>query len=245
MAYLPQHPRIVSLEGNIGSGKSTLLHEMQREFGSDTRVVFVREPVDIWEKICDPNTLDAKGLPVSLLTKFYADPVKYAFAFQVMAFSSRLRLLRQAVRDHPGAELIICERSIEADNHVFADMLFRDGTIEPMLYSIYLHFYQEFITDNSLHKCIYLTTSPEVCHERIALRARNGENDISLAYLQACDFQHRRWLLEPLASSPDGSSPDICSSPELLTLDANHNINNNPALVDEWMESIRQFLWSK
>ena len=236
MAHLP---RIISLEGNIGSGKSTLLGEMQLEFASDSRVVFVREPVDIWETICDTNTLDAKGMPVSLLTKFYGEPVKYAFAFQVMAFSSRLRLIRQAIRDHPDAELIICERSLEADKHVFADMLFRDGTMEPMLHSIYLHFYQEFATEYSLYKCIYLTTSPEICHERVALRARDGENGISLAYLQACDTQHRKWLLE--ASGAQDKPP----MPQLLTLDANHNINNNAALLDEWMETIRQFLWSK
>ena len=50
--------KIVSVEGNIGAGKTTILNKMQKE-NTDTSIVFIREPVDIWEsfKDNDGNTI--------------------------------------------------------------------------------------------------------------------------------------------------------------------------------------------
>ena len=45
--------KIISIEGNIGSGKSTLLENLRNYYGNNTHVIFLREPVDDWEKIKD------------------------------------------------------------------------------------------------------------------------------------------------------------------------------------------------
>ena len=46
---------ILSIEGNIGSGKSTLLENLRKHYENNDAVVFLKEPVDEWEKITDEN----------------------------------------------------------------------------------------------------------------------------------------------------------------------------------------------
>ena len=41
---------VLSIEGNIGIGKSTLLGLLRERYAQDASVVFVDEPVDLWEK---------------------------------------------------------------------------------------------------------------------------------------------------------------------------------------------------
>ena len=88
---------ILSIEGNIGAGKSTLLEQLKSAGLDSSKVVFMQEPVDQWSKIQDlqGNTI---------LSCFYRDPTKYAFAFQIMAYISRLSTFKQTVKDHPECE---------------------------------------------------------------------------------------------------------------------------------------------
>jgi deoxyadenosine/deoxycytidine kinase len=122
--------QIISIEGNIGSGKSTLLAHLKE---TCPNVVFVKEPVDEWEKIRDENG-------VSMLEKFYADQTKYSFSFQMMAYISRLKILRDTIRNNGDRPLtIITERSLNTDKMVFAKMLYDQGKIEDVKYQIYLN----------------------------------------------------------------------------------------------------------
>lgn len=96
--------KIVSIEGNIGSGKTTLLTNMKKSLEGVDGVIFLKEPVDDWETIRDQ---DGK----TMLQKFYADQDRYSFSFQMMAYISRLSLLRNTIRENPTAT-IITERSL-------------------------------------------------------------------------------------------------------------------------------------
>jgi dephospho-CoA kinase len=44
---------IISIEGNIGSGKSTFLSYLK---SNNNKYVFVKEPVDEWESVCDTES---------------------------------------------------------------------------------------------------------------------------------------------------------------------------------------------
>jgi deoxyadenosine/deoxycytidine kinase len=182
-------PKIISIEGNIGAGKTTILKNLESYYSDNPNVVFLREPVDIWETITDKNG-------ENILAKFYADPSKYSFSFQVMAFVTRLSMLRQVIDKNPDCQLIICERSLEADRHIFAKMLYDDGLIDEINYKIYLHFYNEYRNDFVLDGIIYIQTDPTICDERIKLRSRNGESGIQLDYLKKCRQYHEDWLME-------------------------------------------------
>jgi len=178
---------IFSIEGNIGSGKSTLVKELKKSVPNilDKKVVYVQEPVNEWSKI-----KDKKG--ETILEKFYANQHKYAFSFQMMAYISRLALLRNIVRENPDA-IIITERSVFTDREVFAKMLYDEGKIEEVDYQIYLKWFDEFIEEIPITGLIYVTTTPEKSKERVDLRARAGET-IPLSYLQRCHDYHDSWI---------------------------------------------------
>ena len=97
--------RIYSCEGNIGAGKTTLLSHIENLTKSFNtyQIIVLREPVDVWSTVCSHDGLN-------ILENFYKDPVKYAFPFQVLAFTTRLTMLKNAIKDNPECKVIICER---------------------------------------------------------------------------------------------------------------------------------------
>ena len=179
---------IISIEGNIGSGKSTLVSKMKEQFETinGCNVIFLQEPVDIWESICDENG-------VSILTKFYDNQSKYAFSFQMMAYITRLKLLMDTINSAKHHSIIICERSIWTDKNVFAKMLFDEGKIEDVNYIIYNKWFEHFSKDCGLDGIIYLDMNANICEERIIKRGRIGEK-IPITYLETCENYHNKWI---------------------------------------------------
>jgi deoxyadenosine/deoxycytidine kinase len=217
--------KIISIDGNIGSGKSTLLSNLRNHFTNNKNIVFLKEPVDVWSTIQDENN-------VTILEKFYSDQNKYAFSFQMMAYISRLAILKEEIQKNPNA-VFITERSLFTDKFVFAKMLYDSGNIEQINYKIYMKWFDTFAADFPVHKIIYVNTNPEVCHNRIVKRSRTGEDNIPLEYLQNCHKYHTDML--------DVSLPD-CICNEQLVLDGNIDIYENTEKLNEWIHQIEQFL---
>jgi deoxyadenosine/deoxycytidine kinase len=215
--------KIVSIEGNIGSGKSTLLENLRKHYKDNECVIFLREPVDEWEKI-----KDVEGN--TMLKKFYSDTAKYSFAFQMMAYISRLKILRDTIKslDINKEYIIITERSLYTDRYVFAKMLFHDNKIEDVCYQIYLNWFDEFVKDYPIDYSIYVKTFPDKCYERIHTRAREGEELIQLSYLEVCHKYHEEFL-------------DNIRTKQLI-LDGNQDIYKNDRIVEEWLHQINQFI---
>ena len=177
---------LISIEGNIGAGKSTIINQLIKE-NLDPQIIILQEPVDMWESV--------KHEGETMLQKFYNDQDKYAFAFQIMAFTTRLKLIKDTINQNPDAKIILCERSLEADREIFAKMLNKDGVIEPILYQIYEMYFQDSVdTMYQLSGMIYLNTPPDVCSKRILKRNRDGESNIPLSYLIKCDNYHKLWM---------------------------------------------------
>ena len=222
------HIEVTSIDGNIGSGKSTLMKNLREHYKDDPNVVFLREPVDEWEKVKDENG-------ITMLEKFYEDPEKYAFSFQMMAYISRLKVFKDAIKNVNSSKkvTIITERSLYTDKMVFAKMLYDSKKIEYINYQIYLTWFNTFSEEFPVHKVIYVKTDPEKCHSRILKRAREGENLIPLEYLQSCDGYHNNML--------DTSSPD-CICQEQLILDGNVDIYQNQNQLKGWISDIDRFI---
>jgi deoxycitidine kinase/deoxyguanosine kinase len=186
----PNPPLLYSVEGNIGAGKTTFLRKIEEKLceqgRTDIRVIY--EPVDAWSNVKDAEQK-------TILHHFYENPAKYAFPFQIMAFTSRLHLIQQEIAKYPDCKIFLCERSLDADANVFAKMLYEDGLMENMLYQIYRQLYENHIGQYAAHTIIYLRMSPAVCMERVGIRQRQGEATISLEYLQKCHDYHEGWLL--------------------------------------------------
>ena len=211
--------RIISIEGNIGSGKSTLVHDLQVYFKnkdiSNDKVVFLQEPVDVWNTIRDDNG--------TILEHFYKDQTKYSFPFQMMAYISRLSKLRETIKKYPES-IIITETSLFTDKFVFAKMLYDNEKIDEISYQIYLKWFNDFINDLPKHEFIYIKASPEKCLERINRRNRSGES-IELDYLVNCDKYHDNML----------SSHECYSE---LILDGNIDMDNSQGGYNMHINSI-------
>lgn len=230
-------PVIVSFDGNIGSGKSMTCYEyeqylkkrMSGEIGdsrsvfptitSIEEVCFLDEPVALWNQVCDKDG-------VNILTNLYKDIRANAFKFQMMAYISRLSLLRKAV-NNPKIKLIITERSVETDRNVFAKMLYDVGDISHDEFQIYTLWFDEFLTDIPLSGIVYINASPEVCLARIGKRARKGET-IQFDYIQRCHQYHEDWIHNKKCA--------------LLELPANQDISESPRILSDRMERITEFI---
>ena len=215
------HPIVLSLEGNIGAGKSTILNALEKHLGNKSGWLFLKEPVHIWETIQDK---DGK----SILCKFYENPSKYAFSFQVMAFITRYQELKRILKENPDCKGIICERSLEADKNIFAKMLHEDELMDSMHYSIYDRYFQEYEGNLQLDGLIYIDASPEICFDRVQLRSRNGENNISLDYLKKCHKFHEQWMFN--------------TKTPVLHLNVNENMHTANYVVQNWLQKITNFI---
>ena len=181
-------PTIISIEGNIGVGKSTILEHLRIQFKMTCiKAVFMPEPVDIWNTVCDENGQ-------TILSKYYENPVAYAFSFQMMAYTTRLSLLRKTIEQNPDCDIIVCERSLEADRNIFAKMLLDDGMIEYVNYQVYQLLYDDTAHNYGVDAIIYMRADPSKCLERIQKRQRNGESSIPLDYLAKCDTYYQNWI---------------------------------------------------
>ena len=213
--------RIFSIEGNIGSGKSTLVNVLKENFSDNKNIIFVQEPVDIWNTITD-----VKG--ETILAKFYKDQDKYSFSFQMMAYISRISLLRKIIKQNPTA-IIITERSVFTDKNVFAKMLYDDKKIEEVNYQIYLKWFDEFIDELPLTGIIYVKANATTCFNRVIKRARIGET-IPLEYLDNCNKYHNDWL---------------STEPSILTLNANEDRDPTKTDYDKWITIIKKYIHTK
>lgn len=215
-------PIIISVDGNIGSGKSTKVRDLENYYKEKGRtdVIFIQEPVDSWNSVVDENG-------VTILSNYYRDQKRFAFRLQMLAYISRLSLLRDAVKK--GYKYIITERCVGTDKNVFSKMLYDKGDIEHDEYIIYKKWYEEFISDVPIGAIVYIKASPETCLQRVNIRAREGEN-IPLEYLKECDKYHDEWI-------------DSEHIPKLV-IDADIDLHKNPEANIRILEQIDTFITS-
>jgi deoxyadenosine/deoxycytidine kinase len=215
-----QKPFIVSLEGNIGAGKSTLIRFLKTN-SFNKHIVFLEEPLDEWNTIKDANGTTA-------LEHFYEDKNKYSFSFQMMAYISRLSMIKRKIETAPANSIIFMERSLQTDKNVFEKMLHKDGHINEIEHQIYHKWFDEFSTDAKLTHIVYMSTTPATSYARIQNRNRNGEGAISEEYLKKCHEYHNEWIMK-------------FETPTMI-LDGNIDINSNINYFKESCRDIMNFL---
>ena len=214
--------RIISIEGNIGSGKSSFLSYLKNKYADNNNIIFLKEPVDEWESIRDENGK-------TMLQKFYEDPKKYSFSFQMMAYISRLSILVKAQSSNPS--YIITERCLLTDKFIFAKMLYDEGKIERVEYEIYNKWFDEFNKNHTITDIVYIKTNPQTCIDRINKRARSGEESITLDYISKCHLYHNEYIKQVTK----------LKSIRLVEIDGNTNLEKKDdidTLYNEWFQSL-------
>ena len=212
-------PKTIQIEGNIGVGKSTFTNLLKENI---TNSELVSEPVDMWLHV--KNT-DGKNI----LQTFYDDIPRWAYTFQNIAYVTRMMKIERAIRNST-SDYVFLDRSIDTDRYVFEKMLWEEGQlqkIEHEAYELWCHFYQEFVRTESDKKIIYLKCSPEVCLDRIKIRGREEEKNITMEYLNKLHKAHEDWLN---------------NNPCALILDCNKDFEHDEEYKKELLDKVRNFI---
>jgi deoxyadenosine/deoxycytidine kinase len=185
--------KFISIEGNIGAGKSTLFAELKKYVLHNNiqhKVVFIDEPLEIWESIIDPSS------GKTIFELYYENAPKWAFTFQTMVFASQQKYIKHTLNAWPECSIVISERSVESGRNIFTRMIEESGYINPIERQVYDLLFES--NQYPLHMSIFIDTPPSVCFERIHKRARKGEDNITIEYLNHCDSCYRKWLIEEM-----------------------------------------------
>ena len=162
-----------SIEGNIGSGKSTLIQRIKLE-GYNV----LEEPVPLWTNYHGHN----------LLQSYYQRPDRYAYLFQ-------RHVLETQTLQHKLKPTVI-ERSISSTRFCFTEVLHTEGLLTNLEYELIKIQYEKIRKETELPSTIiYLRSEPIRIIENIQHRAREGEDHISLHYLQTLHEAHDDWLI--------------------------------------------------
>lgn len=181
---------LISIEGNIGSGKSTIINYL-KTLQTD-KIIFVDEPVSEWLEIKDKDGVNA-------LDCFYKNKKENAFCFQVLAYITRLKKLMDIIKTSKDA-IIITERSIETDKNVFAKMLYDEGMFNSIQWETYNYWFDTFKDISQVNMILYVKTNPIKCLERIHIRNRVEESNITLEYLDNCHKYHENWIKDSMTN---------------------------------------------
>ena len=199
---LPQDKTLVNLEGNIGAGKSTLLRVLKAAYGGCSAVRFVDEPVAQWER-------------AGLLAALYAGKMSPA-AFQLTAMVTRAAALKEALAD-PFAKVIISERSLASDRAVFAETQLSGADRD----AYDLAYETIELPAVAATATVLLECPVEELTRRVSRRRRDGENHVSVEYLQMLGSAHERYF----ATLDRASRVDAAAAPDDVARDVVNAIN--------------------
>jgi len=164
--------KYIAVAGNIGVGKSTLTALLRDRLG--------------WEpfyEAVDDNPY---------LSDFYRDMRQWSFHSQVFFLSRRLRHHRQLL-DRPGT--VVQDRSVYEDAEIFAENLYRQGHMTERDYRTYRELYEAmmlYLPPPDL--VVYLRASVPTLLQRIRMRGRDFEQDVSAEYLEQLNQLYQEWL---------------------------------------------------
>ncbi|CAB4422217.1 unnamed protein product [Rhizophagus irregularis] len=170
--------QIIIIEGGIGVGKSSITEKLKEIFLKKRKTVKVlHETIEEWR-----DTLE----------KFYKEPLKYQYQLEMEIIKSRNNQLRNCNRI---TEVIIMDRT-PLSSYFFISLTKERVSLENLHSEI-----NEMEKDRDLlrletAKIIRIEMTAEECLERIKLRGRNEEKDISLGYLRKLNEKYEHDLIQ-------------------------------------------------
>ena len=161
--------RYIVVEGPIGVGKTSLIELIGENFGS--RVVLERVTEN------------------PFLPRFYQNPKRYAFQAQMFFLLSRYQQQRELSQQDLFSQSIVCDY-LFAKDRIFASVNLDDDEL-----ALYQQIYE--LMDQRIPRpdlVIYLQAPTEVLRQRIKLRGRGYEREISREYIEAINEAYNRFF---------------------------------------------------
>lgn len=160
------------MAGNIGAGKTTLTEKLARHYG--------------WEPIFE----DVENNPY--LNDFYENMPRWSFNLQIYFLNSRLR---QIIDIQRGDKVVIQDRTIYEDAHIFAPNLHEMGLMSTRDFENYINLFRTVCTQiRPPDLLIYLRSSLPNLVDQIQRRGREYEDNIRLDYLKQLNQYYNNWI---------------------------------------------------
>lgn len=151
---------LITVEGPIGIGKTSLARELSRAF-----------ELQLLEEIVYENPF---------LGKFYENIAEWSFQLEMFFLCNRYKQLQDI-----HSKYLQQNRSVVSDYNIFKNTIFSKRTLSDDNLNKYLKIY-DILTENlpQAHLVIYLTASIDTVMKRIALRDRDVERSMDVAYME-------------------------------------------------------------
>ncbi|UYQ91858.1 deoxynucleoside kinase [Chitinophaga horti] len=164
--------RHIAIAGNIGAGKTTLTEMLAKHYR--------------WTAQFE----DVEHNPY--LNDFYEDMPRWSFNLQIYFLHSRIK---QLVGIQQGKDVVIQDRTIYEDAHIFAPNLYEMGLMTKRDFDNYFNFFE---TLKGMVKppdlLIYLQASVPTLVAQIQKRGREYEENIRLDYLKRLNEYYNGWI---------------------------------------------------
>lgn len=207
---------ILCIEGNIGAGKSSAMSLLKQMFRLDPTVLFVDEPVSLWERSGMLQGMYNGTLPKS--------------TFQLAALMTRAGALIRALAV-PGVRVVVCERSPFSDKMVFAETNLKAGSLEMAAYDVAYSELLACLPRNAEIHFAHLVASVDVVAERVQRRKRAAEASAVmheyLGVLEAAHEQMLRQFARGSATAIDATLPAVEVAQRVARLVA-EGVNKRP-----------------
>lgn len=162
----------IAITGNIGAGKTTLCEKLSNHYS--------------WEV----NYEDTDENPY--LNDFYHDMKRWSFNLQVYFLNSRYS---QLLRIQKGDRVVIQDRTIYEDAHIFAPNLHEMGLMEQRDFNNYFSLFKLMLEQiGPPDLLIYLKASIPTLVSHIQKRGRDYEGSMSLDYLRNLNDRYENWI---------------------------------------------------
>ncbi|WP_318618174.1 deoxynucleoside kinase [Sporosarcina sp. YIM B06819] len=189
----------ITVEGPIGVGKTSL-----------STAIAERQQFHQLKEIVDENPF---------LNKFYDNIEEWSFQTEMFFLCNRYKQLSDIKN-----EILVEQKSVVADYHIFKNLIFAKRTLSPEEYAKYEEIYKILTQDMPVPNVIvYLHASLDTLMKRIALRGRDFEKNMDPAYMQQLSEDYEKFITYFETAHPEipvlrfnGDDLDFVSSDEDL-----------------------------